>query len=276
MKNISSTLDHLSQVLPLFEAGTVWLAGAGPGDPGLLTLHAFNAIRQADHILYDALVDESILKFARHDVVLEFAGKRGGKPSPKQHEITARIIELAQNNKRVLRLKGGDPFVFGRGGEEARALIEAGISFRVIPGVTSGIAGPAYAGISVTSRAVNQSLLFLTGHDADGGVPKNFDWHAIARSAPVIVLYMAMRHIGEITGYLLAAGRRADEPVAFISQATTQKQRLVLTTLAHAQTDVKKHHIEAPAVIVIGKAAGQDELLDWVPFTQPMAEEENK
>lgn len=266
MKSVHSALDNFSQVLPVFAPGTVWLTGAGPGDPGLLTLHALNALRQADHILYDALVDESILAFAQSGVVLEFAGKRGGKPSLKQHEITARMIELAKAEKRVLRLKGGDPFVFGRGGEEAYALMKAGIGFRIIPGVTAGIAGPAYVGIPVTSRAINQSLLFLTGHDADGSVPKSFDWQAIARSAPVIVLYMAMKHIGEIAAKLIKAGKAVDEPVAVISQASTQKQRLVLTTLGKAELDMQNQHIEPPAIIVIGKAADKDALLDWSPF----------
>lgn len=131
--------------LPDFEPGWVWLVGAGPGDPGLLTLHALNALRQADVVVYDALVDETVLQFANPRATLEYSGKRGGKPSPKQRDISARLVELARVNKRVLRLKGGDPFVFGRGGEEALALVDAGIPFRLVPGVTAGIGGLGYA-----------------------------------------------------------------------------------------------------------------------------------
>ena len=143
-------MDLLSNELPDFKPGWVWLAGAGPGDVGLLTLHALNALRQADVLIYDALVGEKIMELASTDCELEYAGKRGGKPSPKQKDISLRLVELAEQGKRVLRLKGGDPFVFGRGGEEAFHLFKAGIPFRIIPGVTAGIGGPAYAGIPLT------------------------------------------------------------------------------------------------------------------------------
>ena len=153
---------------PVFEPGWVWMTGGGPGDPGLITLHALNALKQADVIIYDALVDPSLLSWARPDAEIEYAGKRGGKPSPSQRDISLRLIELAHKKKRVLRLKGGDPFVFGRGGEEAQTLIQAGINIRVIPGISAGIGGLAYAGIPVTHRDVNQSVTFLSGHDRTG------------------------------------------------------------------------------------------------------------
>ena len=239
--------------LPQFIAGHVWLVGAGPGDPGLLTLHCVNALKQADHILYDALVDHSCLKLAKQGAILEFAGKRGGKPSLKQQEITDRMICLAREGKRVLRLKGGDPFVFGRGGEEALALIEAHIPFRVFPGITAGIAGPAYAGIPVTHRSINHSVLFLTGHDADGTVPKSFDWKAISRAAPVLVFYMAMKHIDEIADDLIKGGRKNDEPVMFITHATTSNQRIYKTELGHIKQTIKEHNIEPPTIVVVGK-----------------------
>src|SRR5918997_2566155 len=184
--------------LPPFEPGWVWLVGAGPGDPGLLTLHAANALAQADVVVYDALVDERVLAFARAEARIEYAGKRGGKPSPKQRDISLKLIALARAGKRVCRLKGGDPFVFGRGGEEALALVEAGIPFRIVPGVSAGIGGLAYAGIPVTHRDVNHSVTFLTGHDQTGFAPASIDWEGVARGAPVIVMYMALKHLGHI------------------------------------------------------------------------------
>ena len=174
--------------LPAFEPGWVWLVGAGPGDPGLLTLHAVNALRQADAVVYDALVDPGVLAHARPAAMVEFAGKRGGKPSPKQRDISLKLIELARAGKRVCRLKGGDPFVFGRGGEEALALVEAGIPFRIVPGISAGIGGLAYAGIPVTHRDINQSVTFLPGHDQTGLTPTAIDWVGVARCAPVIVM----------------------------------------------------------------------------------------
>jgi uroporphyrin-III C-methyltransferase len=163
--------SDLLQGLPAFEPGWVWLVGAGPGDPGLLTLHCVNALRQADVVIYDALVDPRVLEHARPGTLVEFAGKRGGKPSPKQRDISLKLVSLARAGHRVCRLKGGDPFVFGRGGEEALALVEAGIPFRVVPGISAGIGGLAYAGIPVTHREINHSVTFLTGHDQSGLTP---------------------------------------------------------------------------------------------------------
>ena len=211
--------------------GEVWLVGAGPGDPGLLTLYAVRALEDADVVVYDALVDEACLAMAREGALLEYAGKRGGKPSPKQRDISLRLVDLARAGQRVVRLKGGDPFVFGRGGEEALTLVEHGVPFRIVPGITAGVGGAAYAGIPVTHRDTNQVVTFLTGHDAAGSVPGGIDWDAIAKGSPVIVAYMAIRHIETICGRLLAAGRRADEPLAFVSDAATERQRVVVTTL---------------------------------------------
>jgi len=250
---MSDFLHQVEQTMPELKPGEVWLVGAGPGDVGLLTLYALHAIKSADYILYDALVDSACLRFASSHAVLEFAGKRAGHPSPKQSEITARLLQLAQAGKRVVRLKGGDPFVFGRGAEEMQDLAKAGIPFKIIPGITAGIAGPAYAGIPVTSRLVNQSVTFLTGHDASGNMPQNLNWSAIAQGSKVLVLYMALKHIGEIAAALMAAGRPKDEPLAFISHATTPNQHVVITTLEQAGQTAKTTKITAPAVIVIGK-----------------------
>lgn len=250
--------------LPDFEPGWVWLVGAGPGDPGLLTLHALNALRQADVVVYDALVDETVLQFANPRATLEYSGKRGGKPSPKQRDISARLVELARAGKRVLRLKGGDPFVFGRGGEEALALVDAGIPFRLVPGVTAGIGGLGYAGIPVTHRDVNHAVTFVTGHMAGGDVPENLDWPSIAKGSPVIVLYMAMSHLGAISKLLIENGRRADEPVALVRNATLNDQAVLETTLGAAADDVARADFKAPAIIVIGDVVKLREGLDWV------------
>ncbi|WP_247877935.1 uroporphyrinogen-III C-methyltransferase [Azospirillum sp. TSO22-1] len=238
--------------LPVFEPGTVWLVGAGPGDPGLLTLHALNALRQADVVVYDALVGPGILEMARPGAERIFAGKRGGKPSPKQPDISRQLVELARAGHRVLRLKGGDPFVFGRGGEEALELAEAGVPFRVVPGISAGIGGLAYAGIPITNRESGQAVTFATGHSATGDVPDAFDWAALARGTHVLVLYMALKHIGTIAARLIDGGRNPDESVAVVANATLPEQRVLTTTLARAAADVAASGIEPPAMIVIG------------------------
>ncbi|MDZ4869568.1 MAG: uroporphyrinogen-III C-methyltransferase [Alphaproteobacteria bacterium] len=250
--------------LPAFEPGWVWLVGAGPGDAGLLTLHAVNALQQADIVVYDALVDESILKLARPGADIEYAGKRGGKPSPKQRDISLRLIEWARKGKRVLRLKGGDPFLFGRGGEEALALVAAQIPFRVVPGVTSGVGGLAYAGIPATHRDVNHAVTFVTGHMAGGDVPDTINWRALAEGSPVIVIYMGLKHLPRIAAELTAAGRSPDEPVAIVSQATTARQKVLETTLSRAADDAVSSGIPAPALIVVGEAVRLRAGLDWL------------
>lgn len=250
--------------LPRFEPGHVWLVGAGPGDPGLLTLHAVNALKQADVVVHDALVNAECLALAREGAALEYAGKRGGKPSPKQRDISLRLVELAQAGKRVLRLKGGDPFVFGRGGEEALMLVEYGVPFRIVPGVTAGIGGLAYAGIPVTHRDTNHNVTFLTGHDATGVMPDAIDWAGVARSSPVIVMYMAMKHIGTISARLIAEGRSPDEPVALVCNATTAQQQVLETTLATAETDIAGAGLSPPAIVVVGEVVRMRAALDWL------------
>jgi uroporphyrin-III C-methyltransferase len=252
-------------LLPEMAPGSVWLVGAGPGDPGLLTALALHALGQADIIVCDALVDPRVLALARPGATLEDAGKRGGRPSPRQPDISARLIALAREGKRVLRLKGGDPCVFGRGGEEALALAEAGIPFRIVPGITAAIGGLAYAGIPLTHRGINSAVTLITGHNSDGAVPGEEDsapdWAALARGSPVIVLYMALTHLGDIAGRLIAAGRAPDEAVAIVSKATTAEQRVVITSLADAASAAAQ--IESPAIIAIGEVARLHELLNW-------------
>jgi uroporphyrin-III C-methyltransferase len=261
-------MDKLPFELPELEAGWVWLTGAGPGDPGLLTLYALHALRAADVVVYDALVDEKILALAGPDTLLEYAGKRGGRPSPKQADISQRLVQFAREGKRVLRLKGGDPFVFGRGGEEALALVEAGIPFRIVPGISSGIGGLAYAGIPVTHRETNSAVTFLTGHNLTGEVPDNLDWQALARGSPVIVIYMALKHLERIAGLLLANGRAPEEPVALVSNASLTGQRVLETTLARCHREAEAAGIEPPCLVVIGEVVRLRAGLDWLGALQ--------
>ena len=251
--------------LPRFEAGQVWLAGVGPGDVGLLTLHAVNALKQADKIVYDALVSEDILALANPHSELFYAGKRGGKPSRTQSDISEQLVALAQAGHRVLRLKGGDPFLFGRGGEEAQSLAEAGLVFRIIPGISAGIGGLAYAGIPVTHRDVNHAVTFVTGHLAGSDKPELLDWAAIAQGSPVIVVYMALHRLKAIADLLLAAGRTSDEALAVVTHASTPAQKVVLATLGEANSLVEKHALEPPAIIVIGAVARMNALISWFP-----------
>ncbi|MGH6943253.1 MAG: uroporphyrinogen-III C-methyltransferase [Geminicoccaceae bacterium] len=232
--------------------GTVWLVGAGPGDPGLLTLHAARALEAADVILHDALVAPEILALAGPNARLEPAGKRAGRPGTSQLRINQRLIELARQGLRVARLKGGDPFVFGRGGEEALALAAAGIRFRVVPGVTAGTAATAYAGIPTTHREVAQAVTLVTGHGAASHPPRGVDWAALAKASPVHVLYMALRRIGTIAAELIAAGRAADEPVALFSEATTPRQRCRIATLGTVERVAEAVPPDAPTLIVVG------------------------
>ncbi len=247
--------------LPDFARGWVWLAGAGPGDPGLVTALGLHAIASADVILYDALVNETLLEFARPGAELVYAGKRRGVKSAKQADISRSLVSLARKGKRVLRLKGGDPFVFGRGAEEALALARASIPFRIVPGITAGIGGLAYAGIPVTHRDTNHAVTFITGHGVDGGIPA-LDWVAVAKGSPTIVLYMALAHADEIAAKLIAAGRAADEPAAIVSEATFEKQNVRTTTLGELGARAKES--DAPAVLVIGENVKLARGLDWL------------
>ena len=249
--------------LPEFQPGWVWLVGAGPGDPGLLTLHAVNALRQADVVVYDALVNDQILQLTPEGAQLEFAGKRGGKPSAKQRDISLRLVEFAKSGKKVCRLKGGDPFVFGRGGEEALTLVEHDVPFRIVPGISAGIGGLAYAGIPVTHRDTNHNVTFLTGHDAGGVVPDAIDWQSVAAGSPVIVMYMAMKHAHNIADKLMQAGRRADEPLAFVCNATTDKMQVYETTLGQIG-DLEALGLAPPAIVVLGEVVKLRSALDWL------------
>ncbi len=247
--------------LPAFEPGWVWLAGAGPGDPGLITALGLYAVSVADTILYDALANEDLLALARPGAELIFAGKRAGKRSCQQSDISHTLIALAGKNERVLRLKGGDPLIFGRGAEEALALASAGVPFRIVPGVTAGIGGLAYAGIPVTHRDTGHVVTFLTGHGADGKLP-DLDWAAVAKGSPTLVLYMARRHAGDIAGKLIAAGRDANEPAAVVSNASLADQSVRVTTLGGLGEAAAVSAM--PAIIVIGENVRLRTRMNWL------------
>ena len=251
---------------PPFDPGSVWLVGAGPGDPGLLTLHAAYALSQADIVLHDALVSGEILSVAPQ-AVLEPAGKRAGGQRTPQLRINQRLVQLARQGLRVVRLKGGDPLVFGRGGEEALALVAAGIPFRIVPGISAGVGGAAAAGIPVTHRGLARSVAFATGHDSNGGLA-DIDWASLARGAEVLVLYMAQRQIGAIAERLIAAGRSSAEPVALVADATTPRQSVTVTTLRDAGRDAAVS--ASPLLIVIGPVVALRPLLAGWQQTEPM------
>ena len=250
--------------MPDFELGSVWVVGAGPGDPGLLSLLALHGIQNADVIVYDALVGDDILEFAGENAKLEYAGKRGGKPSPKQNDITDRLVALARDGKRVLRLKGGDPFVFGRGAEECLRLAKENIAFRIVPGITAGIGGLAYAGIPMTTRGTNSAVTFITGHNASGDVPDDINWKALADGSPALIFFMGMAHIGRISKQLMEAGRSATEPVAIICKATTPNQQVLISNLQNCADDVLASDLMPPALIVVGNIVNFREQLDWL------------
>jgi len=235
--------------VPVLSPGHVWLAGAGPGDPGLLTLDALAGLQQADVVVHDALVDQRVLALVSEQARLEFAGKRGGKPSATQADISKRLVELARAGHRVLRLKGGDPFVFGRGGEEAMTLAAAGVPFRVIPGVTAALAALAAAAIPMTLRGANRAVILAAGHGAD----EDFDWAPLARAGQPIVLYMVMHNLQRIAAALMAAGLAPQTPAAIIASAATPKERVLVSTLEKLFADAREQKIEPPAIVVIGE-----------------------
>ena len=249
-------------VPPPFDAGSVWLVGAGPGDPGLLTLHALHALSQADVVLHDALVSEEILSLAAQ-ARLEPVGKRAGGTRTPQLRINQRLIALARTGARVVRLKGGDPLVFGRGGEEALALAAAGIPFRIVPGISAGIGGTAAASIPITHRGIAQCVTFATGHGSSGELT-DLDWSAMG---DVVVLYMAGRQLGAIAARMLAAGRDPAEGVALIQDATRPGQSVRVTTLAEAANAPVSG---SPMLIVIGPVVALRDRLIALQQTAPM------
>jgi uroporphyrin-III C-methyltransferase len=246
----AQALAVLRGAYPVFAAGEVWLVGAGPGDPGLLTLDALAGLIQADVVVHDALVDARVLALAHRGAQLHFAGKRGGKPSIAQADISELLIELARRGQRVLRLKGGDPCVFGRGGEEILALAAAGVPFRIVPGITAGLAALASAWIPATLRGVNQAVILATGHDPEDG--SGLDWSALARTRQPIVLYMGLRNLEPIAAALMRAGLPGNTPAAVIASATLPQQRVLVSSLERIAAESQAADLAAPALVVVG------------------------
>jgi uroporphyrinogen III methyltransferase / synthase len=242
-------------------SGKVYLVGAGPGDTGLLTLKGKAALERADAVIYDFLVNSILLQHAPPSCEKICVGKQPGGKSTPQESINNLIISRAAQGKTVVRLKGGDPFMFGRGGEEAQALVKAGIPFEVVPGVSSGFAAPACAGIPLTHRDLSSSVTFLTGHEDPSKPSSSIDWAMHAKGADTLVLFMGVRNLPEIVAALVEGGREASTPVAIIRWGTLAKQQTVTGTLADIAA--RAAGVEAPAVIVIGKVAGLSDELNW-------------
>jgi uroporphyrinogen III methyltransferase/synthase len=251
-------------------SGTVYLVGAGPGDPGLLTARALELIASADVVLYDRLIPATALDGARPDAVLVYVGKEGGGPSMAQEEIERLLVEHASAGRNVVRLKGGDPFVFGRGGEEALALRAAGIPFEVVPGVTAGVAASAYAGIPVTHRDRASAVAFVTGHEDPDKPESALDWGALAVFPGTLVFYMGVRQLRHIAEQLIAGGRAPDEPAAVVERGTLLGQRTVLATLATIEARAREEGIRPPSITVVGPVAALREELAWLE-TRPLA-----
>jgi uroporphyrinogen III methyltransferase / synthase len=244
--------------------GVVYLVGAGPGDPGLMTARSLELIASADTIFHDRLIPPGALGGAREAAELVYVGKAPGRPSVPQEEIGERMIEAARGGGSVVRLKGGDPFVFGRGGEEGEMLRAAGVEFEVVPGVTAGVAASAYAGIPVTHRDDASAVAFVTGHEDPEKGETALDWEALARFPGTLVFYMGVRRLGENAAALIAAGRDADEPAAAVERGTMDGQRTVVATLGTLAESVERESVGAPALIVVGPVVERRETLAWL------------
>jgi uroporphyrin-III C-methyltransferase len=244
--------------------GTVALVGAGPGDPGLLTLRAAQLLAEADVVLTDRLVSKQVLEHVRPEAQVVDVGKTSWTgTAPRQHEINAQLVGHARAGKRVVRLKGGDPFVFGRGSEEAQALVDAGVPFEVVPGVTSAVAVPAYAGIPVTARGHTQDVCVVTGHLDPDDPASRVRWQALATGPGTLVILMGQDRLPVLTAGLVRHGRPAGTPAACIEQGTTAQQRVVVSTLEHLADDVARAGLRAPVTTVVGDVVRLRETLRW-------------
>ncbi len=245
------------------QQGMVYLVGAGPGDPGLITVKGLECIRNADVIIYDYLAAPALLAHAGENAELIYVGKKGGDHTLSQEGINALIVEKARQHRIVTRLKGGDPFIFGRGGEEAEVLIEAGIPFEVVPGVTSAIAAPAYAGIPLTHRQYTSTVAFITGHEDPTKEDTSIDWKSLAGGIGTLVFLMGVKNLPRIVAQLIDSGKPASTPAAVVRWGTTTRQQTVSGTLADIVERVRKAGLKAPAIVVVGEVVQLRESMQW-------------
>ena len=248
------------------QGGKVWLVGAGPGDPDLLTIKAARLISQADAIVYDHLVGSGIMNLARADARVIYAGKESSKHTMPQGDINQLLVELAREGLSVVRLKGGDPFIFGRGGEELETLAASGIPFEVVPGVTAAAGCAAYSGFPLTHRDHAQSVRFVTGHRKDGSFDLN--WADLVSPSQTLVFYMGLTGLADICQQLIAHGRAASTPAALIQQGTTQQQRVYSGTLSNLAELVARHDVHAPTLVIVGEVVSLREKLAWFEGAQ--------
>jgi len=252
-------------------AGKAYLVGAGPGDPGLLTLRAAEVLRTADVVLHDKLIPRAALELARPGAKVVDVGKTGGGEQVPQEDTTGLLLEHVRAGRRVVRLKGGDPFVFGRGGEEALALREAGLDFEVVPGVTAGVAATAYAGIPVTQRGMASAVAFVTGHEDPAKAASDLDWPALAAFPGTLVFYMGVRRLPRIAQQLIAAGRSPDEPAAVVERGTLPGQRTVAGALYGIADAAAQAAVRPPSITIVGAVAALHGRLDWLPIAWPLS-----
>ncbi|HPT49536.1 MAG TPA: uroporphyrinogen-III C-methyltransferase [Accumulibacter sp.] len=257
----------MSQNSPTEPAGTVYIVGSGPGDIELLTLRAARLIGEADAIVYDHLIADGVLDLARIDAERIYVGKKSSNHTVPQDELNRLLVRLARAGKRVVRLKGGDPFVFGRGGEEIEALVDSGVTFEVVPGITAAAGCGAYAGIPLTHRDHAQAVAFATGHLKDGTI--NLDWPSLARPRLTVVFYMGVGGLTEICRQMIAHGLPGDHPAAIVQSGTTGRQRVLTADLATLPAKVNAAGMTAPALIIVGTVVRLREKLAW--FQSPAA-----
>lgn len=250
--------------------GKVYLVGAGPGDPGLLTVKAADLLRAADCVIYDYLVNPEILRLASPRAEKLYVGKQGCGKGWKQEDINHVLIEKAAQHRLIVRLKGGDPFVFGRGGEEAEALVDAGIEWEVVPGISAGSAVAAYAGIPVTHRGVSSSVAFVTGHETPAKAQSSLRWEHLANGVDTIVFFMGVANIQTISEQLIQHGRSAATPVAVVRWGTYNEQEVFVSDLANIANLIEREQVKAPALIVVGEVVRLREKLHW--FSASMVE----
>lgn len=251
------------------QPGKVYLVGAGPGDPELITLKAMGVIKEADVIVYDNLVTKSILNHAKDDATLIYSGKRQNEHTMRQEQINNLLINLAREEKRVVRLKGGDPFIFGRGGEEMQALSSESIPYEVIPGVTAACGVSTYAGIPLTHRAHAQSVLFVTGHLKEGNEAE-LDWEALGRPNQTVVIYMGLNAVPSICKNLLLHGVPSSKPIAAVQHGTIASQKIIVGTVGDLPRKVALSKLQSPTLIILGDVVKLHSELDWFRATLPI------